>query len=117
MSASLPTKIYKICAATHWQAAQHDGVLRGSADDLRDGYIHLSAAGQVAETLAKHFAGQADLMLIEVDAKALEPALRWEASRGGALFPHLFGELSLNAVRWAKPLPLGGDGKHEMPEL
>jgi uncharacterized protein (DUF952 family) len=114
---SAATTIYKICASTHWQAAQHDGAVRGTADDLRDGYIHFSTAEQLAETLAKYFAGQADLVLIEVDAKTLGAALRWEPSRGGALFPHLYGELPLNAVRWVKPLPLGADGRHETPEL
>lgn len=117
ITSSTPAIIYKICASTHWQAAKHDGVLRGTADDLRDGYIHFSAADQVAETLAKHFAGQDDLVLIAVAAQELGPALRWERSRGGALFPHLYAELPVNAVRWVKPLPLGADGGHEIPAL
>jgi len=71
----------------------------------------------VHETAARHFAGAADLVLAAIDAEALGPALRYEASRGGALFPHLYGTLPMSAVRWAKPLPLGADGRHEFPEL
>ena len=76
-----------------------------------------STAEQVAETAARHFAGQSDLVLLAIDAAALGPALRYEPSRGGALFPHLYGKLPLTAVRWVKPLPLGTDGKHVFPEL
>jgi uncharacterized protein (DUF952 family) len=112
-----PTMIYKICAFTHWQAAKHDGVLRGTADDLRDGYIHFSTADQVAETLAKHFAGQADLVLVGVEAEALGPALRWEPSRGGALFPHLYGELPLAAVKSVQPLLLDARERHVVPKF
>jgi uncharacterized protein (DUF952 family) len=114
---SMPTTIYKICASAHWQAAQHDGMLRGTADDLRDGFIHFSTAEQVAETLARHFAGQGDLVLIGADAEELGPALKWEPSRGGALFPHLYGELPLNTVTSVQPLPLAADGRHLMPKL
>lgn len=114
---SMPATIYKICASTHWRAAEHDGVLRGTADDLRDGYIHFSTADQVAETLAKHFAGQVDLVLIGVDAEALGPALKWEPSRSGALFPHLYGELPLSAVKSVQPLPLAAHGPHLVPTL
>jgi len=109
--------LYKIVAAAHWQAAKHDGVFRGSADDLRDGFIHFSTAAQVEETAAKHFAGQADLLLLAVDDAWFGAALKWEPSRGGALFPHLYGELAIAAVSKVEPLPLGPDGRHRFPPL
>ena len=113
----MPTTIYKICQGALWREAQRAGVFRGAAVDVRDGFIHFSSAEQVRETAAKHFAGVADLMLIAVDADALDAALKWEVSRGGDLFPHLYGPLPLAAVRWAKPLPLGADHRHVFPEL
>ena len=109
--------IYKICDAALWRAAEKAEAFRGAGIDERDGYIHFSSAGQVAETAARHFAGSADLVLVAVDADRLGGDLRWEASRGGALFPHLYGVLTLEAVRWVKPLPLGADGRHVFPEL
>jgi uncharacterized protein (DUF952 family) len=109
--------IYKICDAIAWQAAEHAGEFAGAPVDLADGFIHFSAADQVEETAAKHFAGQRELVLVAVDADALGPALKWEPSRGGALFPHLYGTLPLTAVRWTKPLPLGPDGRHVFPAL
>jgi uncharacterized protein (DUF952 family) len=111
------TTIYKICAAAEWQEAERAGMFSGSAVDLRDGYIHFSAAGQVAETAAKHFAGQPDLVLVAVDAAALGDRLKWEPSRGGALFPHLYGTLDIAAARRIEPLRLGPDGRHLIPEL
>jgi uncharacterized protein (DUF952 family) len=108
--------IYKICDRAGWDEAERSGVFRGADVDVRDGFIHFSTAGQVRETAAKHFAGETDLMLIAVDAAALGDALKWEVSRGGALFPHLYGELPLSAVAWAKPLAPGGDGRHVFPE-
>ena len=108
--------IYKICPRTLWQEAEHDGVFRGAPVDHADGYIHFSTAEQVLETAAKHFAGQRDLVLVAVDAAALGPALKWEPSRGGALFPHFYGELPCDAVVWMKPLPLGPDGLHRFPD-
>jgi len=118
MISPLPAKtIYKICDASAWQAAERVGEFAGAPVDLADGYIHFSAADQVAETAAKHFAGQRDLMLVAVAADALGAALKWEPSRGGALFPHLYGPLPLSAVRWTKPLPLGPDGRHLFPAL
>jgi uncharacterized protein (DUF952 family) len=108
--------IYKICDRTGWDEAERSGIFRGASIDLRDGFIHFSTAGQVRETAAKHFAGGADLMLIAVDVAVLGDALEWEVSRGGALFPHLYGVLPLSAVLWAKPLALGGDGRHVFPE-
>jgi uncharacterized protein (DUF952 family) len=112
----VPT-IYKICETSQWDIAERDGVFRGAPIDERDGFIHFSTAAQVAETAARHFAGASDLVLVAVDADALAGALRWEPSRGGDLFPHLYGALPLAAVLWTKPLPLGADGRHEFPEL
>jgi len=110
------SSIYKICDATLWRAGEQAGVFRGASIDLADGFIHFSTAAQAAETAARHFAGQSDLVLVAVDAGKLGPALRYEPSRGGALFPHLYGVLPLSAVLWTKPLPLGPDGRHVFPE-
>ncbi|HEY8566982.1 MAG TPA: DUF952 domain-containing protein [Beijerinckiaceae bacterium] len=109
--------IYKICPAELWREAERAGLFRGAPVDLQDGYIHFSTAAQVAETAAKHFAGERDLLLVAVDDGELGPALRYEPSRGGALFPHLYAPLPLDRVRWVKPLPLGEDGRHLFPEL
>lgn len=109
--------IYKIAPRTLWQEAEKAGVFHGAPIDLADGYIHFSTAEQAAETAAKHFAGQNDLLLVAVDADALGDALKYEVSRGGALFPHLYAPLSLDAVSWVRPLPLGADGAHVFPEL
>ena len=108
--------LYKIVAAAHWQAAVHDGVFRGSAVDLRDGYIHFSTAAQVEETAAKHFAGQDGLLLISVDDVRLGDGLKWEPSRGGALFPHLYGELALASVTNVEPLTVLPVGRHKFPQ-
>jgi uncharacterized protein (DUF952 family) len=108
--------IYKIAPATLWREAERAGAFTGAPVDLADGFIHFSTAAQVRETAARHFAGQKDLVLVAVDADALGSALRHEPSRGGALFPHLYGTLALSAVRWVKPLPLGPEG-HVFPEL
>jgi uncharacterized protein (DUF952 family) len=107
--------IYKICPETLWRAAEKAGRFDGAPIDLADGYIHFSSAGQVKETAAKHFAGQRDLLLVAIDAGCLGEALKWEASRGGALFPHLYAPLGLSTVLWVKPLPLGADGMHVFP--
>jgi uncharacterized protein (DUF952 family) len=111
------TLIYKICSEALWREAERAGVFAGAAIDLEDGYIHFSTAAQAPETAARHFAGQGDLVLVAIDAGALGDGLRWEPSRGGDLFPHLYGELRLDAVRWVRPLPLGPDGRHVFPEL
>lgn len=111
------TTIYKICAQALWRAAQAGNEFRGTPADLRDGFIHFSTAAQLAETAAKHFAGAPDLMLIAVDATALDGRLKWERSRGGDLFPHLYAPLPLSAVRWAQPLPDEIDGRRVFPEL
>ena len=109
--------IYKICENALWRQAEHAGVFRGASIDTRDGFIHFSSATQVRATAAKHFAGLGDLLLIAVDAGALGGALKWEPSRDGDLFPHLYDVLPLAAVRWVKPLPLGIDQRHVFPEL
>jgi uncharacterized protein (DUF952 family) len=109
--------IYKICSEALWQQARGAGVFVGAPVDERDGFIHFSTAEQVAETAAKHFAGAGDLILLMIDADRLGPALKWEPSRGGDLFPHLYGALPLAAVLCAAPLPLGPDGRHLFPEL
>ncbi|MGE3149185.1 MAG: DUF952 domain-containing protein [Pseudorhodoplanes sp.] len=109
--------IYKICDAAAWRAAEADGVFQGAAIDRADGYIHFSEAHQVAETAAKHFAGQDNLVLVAVDADRLGAGLRREPARGGALFPHLYGPLPLSTVVWVKPMPRGDDGRHALPAL
>jgi uncharacterized protein (DUF952 family) len=109
--------VYKICERALWSEAESDGQFRGSAVDARDGFIHFSTAAQVAETAARHFPGAADLVLIAVDGDALGPALKWERSRGGDLFPHLYAAMPIAAVRWARPMPVAADGRHVIPEL
>jgi uncharacterized protein (DUF952 family) len=96
--------IYKICRPGEWEPAERAGVFRGSSDDHRDGFIHLSTAAQVPGTVERYFSGGSGLVLIAVDADKLGAALKWEPSRGGTLFPHLYGDLSLDAVLWARPL-------------
>ena len=107
--------IFKICKAAEWAEAERSGVFRGSAADLSDGYIHFSTAAQIAETVVKHFADQADLVLVAVDADVLREDLKWEPSRGGALFPHLYAALPARAAIWVKPLPLDAEGRHMFP--
>jgi uncharacterized protein (DUF952 family) len=111
------TTIYKICETTQWAKARRAGQFEGSAVDFADGYIHFSTAAQVAATAARHFAGMSGLVVVAVRAEDLGTALKWEASRGGALFPHLYGALPVAAVRWAKPLRLDDDGRHVFPPL
>lgn len=109
--------IYKIVSAPEWLSAEAEGAFRGAAIDLADGFIHLSSAEQVEETAAKHFAGKADLRLVSIDAEKLGDALKWEVSRGGALFPHLYAPLTLDAVARVAPLPLRADGRHDFSGL
>ncbi|RTL63783.1 MAG: DUF952 domain-containing protein [Hyphomicrobiales bacterium] len=111
------TAIYKICSRAEWEAAERAGAFSGSAVDVKDGYIHFSTAEQAVETAAKHFAGAADLVLVRVEAEALGADLKWELSRGGALFPHLYAPLPVALATWVKPLPLGSDGTHVFPDL
>ena len=112
----MPT-VYKICPAALWREAESAGVFRGSDVDIRDGFIHFSSAEQAAETAAKHFAGQRDLVLLHVDAAKLGDRLKWEPSRGGALFPHLYGDVDPAAVTKVDSLLLGSDGRHRFPPL
>lgn len=108
--------VYKICPRSLWQEAERLGRFTGAPVDRADGFIHFSTAEQAAETAARHFAGQDDLLLVAVEVEALGDALRFEPSRGGALFPHLYGDLPLHAVRSVSDLPLGADGRHVFPE-
>jgi uncharacterized protein (DUF952 family) len=108
--------VFKLVDRSAWQEATAAGVFAGSAVDGRDGFIHFSTAAQVRETAARHFAGQADLLIVAVDAAQLGDALRWEPSRGGALFPHLYGPLPLDAVRWVADVPLDAAGRHAFPD-
>ncbi len=109
--------IYKICEREQWRAAEAAGQFRGSAVDARDGFIHFSTAAQLAETASKHFAKASDLILVAVDSAALGAELKWERSRGGDLFPHLYAALPLNAVRWTRSLPDEVAGRRPLPEL
>lgn len=109
--------IYHICRAEEWQAAETAGEHAGSSQDIADGFIHFSTAAQVEASAAKHRAGQDGLVLVAADCAALGPALKWEPSRGGQLFPHLYGTLPLAAVKYAVALPLGSSGTHVFPEL
>jgi uncharacterized protein (DUF952 family) len=99
--------IYKICTAEEWTKARHVGKFTGSEVDLRDGFIHFSTREQLAETAARHFSHLTGLVLVMVDADVLGPALKWEPSRGGALFPHLFAPLDTAAAIRVKELPDG----------
>ena len=107
--------IYHVCKKADWEAAKTDGRYAGSADDARDGFLHFSAAAQLRESVARHRAGQEGLVLLAVDPQALGTALKWEPSRGGALFPHLYGVLPPEAVVAENDLPLGPDGLHVFP--
>ena len=108
--------IYKILSEAEWNQAKHQGQFDGSGVDLHDGYIHFSTATQVRETAAKHFSAHHGLVLLAVDTERLGSGIRWEPSRGGALFPHLYESMSLSAVAWVKPLPIGADGLHVFPK-
>jgi len=107
--------IYKIFRSDEWDHLQAEGETLGAPIDLSDGYIHFSTATQAAETAAKHFAGAEGLWLIAVETKPLGDDLRWEVSRGGAEFPHLYRSMTMQDVAWATPLPLV-DGVHQFPE-
>ena len=109
--------IYHICRADEWARAEQAGRYGGSSQDRADGFIHFSGPDQVKASAAKHRAGQDGLVLLTVDPRALGDALKWEPSRGGALLPHLYGDLPLSAVRRVDPLPLGPDGRHVFPPL
>jgi uncharacterized protein (DUF952 family)/phosphohistidine phosphatase SixA len=105
-----PPPVYKILPQADWAQAVQTGAYQGSADDARDDFIHLSARGQVAETARRHFHGREGLVLVALDPRELGAGLKWERSRGGALFPHLYGPLPAAAALQVRPLPLGADG-------
>jgi uncharacterized protein (DUF952 family) len=109
--------VYKLVDRSSWERAAAARRFDGSPVDARDGFIHFSTAAQVPETAARHFAGQADLLLVAVETAGLGDALRWERSRGGDLFPHLYAPLPLAAVRWLVALKLDADGRHVFPPL
>lgn len=109
--------IYKILRQDEWQAFSATGEFSGAPVDLTDGYIHFSAADQVMETARKHFASVAELVLVAVDPAKLGSALKYEPSRGGALFPHYYATLTRAQIAWAKPLPLRTDGTHDFEGL
>jgi uncharacterized protein (DUF952 family) len=102
---ALPATAFKILTAAEWAAFRAGGRFDGSPADVADGFIHLSAANQVEGTLARHYAGQSGLVLVEVDLDAVGEAVRWEESRGGALFPHLYGALPMSALVGTRALP------------
>jgi uncharacterized protein (DUF952 family) len=109
------TLVYKIIAAKAWAEALSNGVFIGASIDLADGYIHLSDSSQVEQTARLHFSGQGDLLLVTFDAAGFGDQLKWEASRGGALFPHVYGSIVPSQALWAKPLPWNGTS-HDFPE-
>ncbi len=109
--------IFKIVPTKLWRDAEAQGAFKGSPVDLADGFIHFSTAAQLRETAAKHFSGQSDLLLAAIDPEKLGEALRYEPSRAGALFPHLYAPLPLKAVAWVKVLLLGEDGQHVFPDF
>ena len=104
MPADDPDLIYKVCPAREWNEAVVVSAFRGSAVDVRDGFIHFSTSAQLPETLRRHFAGQQHLVVVAVDPRELGAALRWEPSRGGDLFPHLYGELPVALALWVEPI-------------
>ncbi len=109
--------IYKLLDRTAWEHAKAEGLFMGSAVDLADGFIHFSTAAQAPETARRYFADQADVMLLAVETEGLGARLKWEPSRGGDLFPHLYGPLAASAVISAQPLALGADGAPVVGEL
>ncbi|SMR81447.1 Uncharacterized conserved protein, DUF952 family [Aliiroseovarius halocynthiae] len=108
-------QIYKILRAAEWQAFKLSGKTTGAPIDVQDGFIHFSTAKQVRETASKHFASEDALQLVAFEADAMGAQLKWEPSRGAALFPHLYRELMLSEALWSRTLHLGPDG-HDFPE-
>jgi uncharacterized protein (DUF952 family) len=107
--------IYHLARNTDFERAAASAQYPGAREDTADGFMHFSTGVQVVESAARHRAGELDLVLVAVDPERLGATLRWEPARGGELFPHLYGPLPLSAVVWAKPLPLGPDGRHSFP--
>ena len=107
--------VFKVLRADEWAAFDAAGRTDGAPVDVADGFVHLSTGGQLPETLRRHFGGETCLWLVACEADALGAALRWEPSRGGALFPHLYAPLAVADAAWAQPLPCGPDGGHVFP--
>ena len=107
--------IFKICHAGEWRAAMRTGVYDGSAKDRADGFLHFSTAKQLMGTLAKHYAGESDLLLVAADEGLLGAALKYEPSRNGDLFPHLYGQLPVSAVKWAREIRRDAGGGFVLP--
>lgn len=110
------TTVYKIVAADLWRAAEDSGVFAGAGIDLKDGFIHLSTGAQARRTAQLYFGGQNNLVLVAADGARLGDALKYEPSRDGDLFPHLYGPLPSTSVLWVRQLPLGADGNHIFPD-
>ena len=108
-------RIYKVCPREMWETARKSNEFVGSPDDIADGFIHFSSRDQLSGTLVKHFSGQSELVLLEVDTTTLGDALKWEPSRGGDLFPHLYGVMPASAVLRVDELPLDEEGTHILP--
>jgi uncharacterized protein (DUF952 family) len=109
--------VFKIVSVGEWRAAESAGVFAGSEVDRADGFIHFSSAAQAPQTAEKWFKGRLDLTLVAIDGGALGAGLKWERSRDGELFPHLYGPLPMTAVVWSRPLQLDGDGRHRFGDL
>jgi uncharacterized protein (DUF952 family) len=109
--------IYHMCRADEWAAAVESGAYRGSSQDLADGFIHFSTGAQIAESARRHRAGQDGLLLVAIEAARLGGRLKWEKSRAGDLFPHLYGPFDPAESASVRPLPLGADGLHVFPEI
>ena len=107
--------LYKVVSCEDWQQALTAGIFRGFGIDLEDGFIHLSTGDQVKQTVRRYFSGRADLMLVSIDGSGLGETLRWEPSRGGVLFPHVYGAIAMSAVLQAEPLKLGENDQHHFP--
>jgi uncharacterized protein (DUF952 family) len=116
MPDSRPSTVYKIADAAEFAAAQRAGSYSGAAIDIADGFVHFSTALQLAETLRLHFRGRSGLVLAAVRAADLGAALRWEPSRGGELFPHLYGPLPMSAVAWNEGIDVDDDGNCALPD-
>jgi uncharacterized protein (DUF952 family) len=110
-----PPLVYKICHEADWREALRNGCYLGSSDDRRDGFVHLSTADQLAGTAARHFMNRPGLVVVALDASMVGPGLKWEVSRGGALFPHHYGPIDIAAAVWVEPIPLSPDGLPLLP--
>ncbi|ADZ71684.1 DUF952 domain-containing protein [Polymorphum gilvum] len=110
-------RIFKIVPRQLWQQAEQEGVFHGAPVDQKDGFIHFSTAAQVRETATRHFAGQTGLLLVAFDAERFGAELKWEPSRGGDLFPHLYAPLVPSDALWVRDLPIAPDGSHLFADL